>query len=383
MKTIVSKTAQDVSGNYQRWLVTYSDGSTEIFSLNLRTNTWSNSLGQSVNPDTGEIIATEAQSPFGPDFGSPDLQPTGPTGSTGPVEPTGPTAPTGPTIPVGPTGPGVMAFDTFKAYLRLAGIDDDAMIREIYNASQSFLADQIDPSDILDLLAVSDANTPLFKKFIGNFNAIKGSNPEITTIGDWMQSRKAYQALLSEFGLTGLATPEYADQFLQNGVSYNEAADRLNTAYYAVVNADEALKQQLKTYFPSLTTKDLVANILGVGQTVGELEKKIGMSGIRAEAATAGLAGTLSAEELYGQGVSRQQARQGYQEVKAQKSLAEAAAIRAGQDAATIQTELEKESLLGLRSKRRAQLAAREQAYFAGKSGTSQVSLGGSTSGAF
>ena len=117
--------------------------------------------------------------------------------------------------------------------------------------------------------------------------------------------------------------------------------------------------------------------------TVAELQQQIGMSGIRAEAATAGLSGTLTAEELFAQGVTRDRARQGYQEVKATKGLAEAAATRAGQDAKTIQTELEKESLLGLRSKRRAQLAAREQAYFAGKSGTAQVSLGGSTSGAF
>ena len=384
---IISKTPQDVSGGYQRWLVTYEDGSTEIFSLNLRTGKWSNTLGQSINPDTGEILEEQVANPFNPDFGPPDLQPDsgtdgGTDGGTGEGD-SGTDSGTGSDTGGTGTGEKIMAFETFKAYMRLAGIEDDAMAREIYDAGQSFLADGIPASDILDLVAVSGKSTPLFTKFIANFNDIKGTNPEITTIADWMNSRKAYQALLSEFGLNALATYENADQFLKNGVSYNEAADRLNTAYYAIVNADEALKQQLKTYFPSLSTADLVANILGVGKTTQELQKQIGMSGIRAEAATAGLAGKLTAEELYGQGISRERARQGYQEVKAQKPLAEAAAIRAGQSPSDIQTELEKESLLGLRSKRRAQLAAREQAYFAGKSGTANVSLGGSTSGAF
>lgn len=378
MKTIVSKTAQDVSGNYQRWLVTYSDGSTEIFSLNLRNNTWSNSLGQSVNPDTGEIIAPEAPNPFGPDFGPP--QPTGPTAPTGPTLPV-----TGPTGPVtGPTGPAIMAFDVFRDIITsLLGITDTAMLQDIYKASEKYLAEGISTSLIPDLLAGSPDAPASFKAFLGDFNKIKQLGVGVTTIAEFTRARNEYKSLMRYYGLSEYSSDAAADKFLMNQVSVDEAAARMDAAYNAIKYADEALKTQLKTYFPSLTDKDIVANILGVGQTVAELQKKIGVSGIRAESATAGLTGRLSAEELFAQGVSREEARRGYQEVKAQKPLAEAAATRAREDASTIQTELEKESLLGLRSKRRAQLAAREQAYFAGKSGTSQVSLGGSTSGAF
>lgn len=376
MKTIVSKTAQDVSGNYQRWLVTYSDGSTEIFSLNLRNNTWSNALGQSVNPDTGEII-TETQNPFGPDFGPPTT-PTGPTGPTAPV--TGPTVPvTGPTLPTG-----IMAFDVFRDILTsFLGITDVGLLQDIYNASTKYLNAGLDPYLIPDLLAGSADAPASFKAFLGDFNKIKQLDVGVTTLAEFSRARNDYKALLRYYGMSEIATDANADKFLMNQVSVEEANARMQTAFNAVKYADEALKQQLKTYFPSLTDKDIVASILGVGQTVAELQKKIGISGIRAESATAGLTGRLSAEELFAQGVSREEARQGYQEVKAQKPLAEAAASRAREDASTIQTELEKESLLGLKSKRRAQLAAREQAYFAGRSGTSQVSLGGSTSGAF
>jgi hypothetical protein len=381
MRTIVSKTAQDVSGGYQRWLVTYSDGSTEILSLNLRTNKWSNTLGQSVNPDTGEIVVEEAQNPFGPDFGPPDLQPDGGTGGEGEGEGEGGEG--GGVLPTGPTNP-IMAFDVFRDILTsFLGITDANMLQEIYTASLKYLNANIDPYLIPDLLAGSADAPASFKAFLGDFNKIKGLDVGVTTIAEFTRARNDYKALLRYYGLSEVATDANADKFLMNQVSVQEADARMRTAFNAVKYADEALKQQLKTYFPSLSDKDIVANILGVGQTVAELEKKISVSGIRAESATAGLTGQLSAEELFAQGVNRERARQGYQEVKATKGLAEAAATRAGQDAKTIQTELEKESLLGLRSKRRAQLAAREQAYFAGKSGTAQVSLGGSTSGAF
>ena len=378
MKTIVSKTAMDVSGNYQRWTVTYSDGSTEVLSLNLANNTWSNANGEYVNPDTGEIV-TQTQNPFNPDFGPPD-------GGTGGGQDDGENneeedgGEGGGVIPPNP----VMAFDVFRDIITsLLGITDTAMLQDIYKASEKYLAEDIDFSLIPDLLAGSPDAPESFKLFLGDFNKIKQLNVGVTTIAEFTKARNEYKALMRYYGLSDYSSDAAADKFLMNQVSVDEAADRMEVAYNAIKYADEALKTQLKTYFPSLTDKDIVANILGVGQTVAELQKKIGVSGIRAESATAGLTGRLSAEELFAQGVSRQQARQGYQEVKAQKPLAEAAATRAREDASTIQTELEKESLLGLRSQRRARLAAREQAYFAGKSGTSQVSLGGSTSGAF
>ena len=357
-RTETRRVAMGVTNGIQQWQIFYSDNTFEYKYLNLNNNTWMDS-----NPYDGV----------------PD-QPSGPI-SFEPEIPEVPIVPTGPTIPAGPQ---IMAFDVFRDIITsLLGITDAGMLQDIYKASEKYLAEGISTSLIPDLLAGSPDAPASFKAFLGDFNNIKQLGVGVTTIAEFTRARNEYKSLMRYYGLSEYSSDASADKFLMNKVSVNEAAARMDAAYNAIKYADEALKTQLKTYFPSLTDKDIVANILGVGQTVAELQKKIGVSGIRAEAATAGLTGRLSAEELFAQGVSRQEARRGYQEVKAQKPLAEAAASRAQEAPSTVQTELEKESLLGLRSRRRAQLAAREQAYFAGKSGTGNISLGGSTSGAF
>lgn len=352
-KTETRRVSMEVTNGIQKWQIFYDDGTFEYKYLDLNNNTWMDS------------------NPFD---GMPD-QPGGPI-----PEPEVPVLPTGPTLPTNP----IMAFDVFRDILTsFLGITDVNMLQDIYNASTKYLNANIDPFLIPDLLAGSADAPASFKMFLGDFNKIKDLDVGVTTLAEFTRARNDYKSLLRYYGMSEIATDANADKFLMNQVSVEEANARMQVAFNAVKYADEALKTQLKTYFPSLTDKDIVASILGVGQSVAELQKKIGVSGIRAESATAGLAGRLSAEELFAQGVSREEARRGYQEVKAQKPLAEAAASRARQEPETIQTELEKESLLGLRSRRRAQLAAREQAYFAGRSGTANISLGGSTSGAF
>lgn len=276
-----------------------------------------------------------------------------------------------------------MSIETFIEYAALTGIPEN-IARDIFNASQVYRDEKVPVSDILDLMANSNTAPESYKNFITNFKEIKTKRPEITTVAEWMDARKQYKYYLQSFGLGDIATNEYADQFLNNGVSVNEAVDRLNTAYYAVINADSALKEQLKTYFPSVTNADLVKNILGVGKTTEELKKQIGMAGIQAEAATAGITSTLGASELYNQGVTREKAREGFQVIAQSGKAIEQAASRAGIGTEGLQTELEKEQLLGLASQRRKQAQAAEQNIFSGQSGTaSNVSLNKSSAGAF
>lgn len=275
-----------------------------------------------------------------------------------------------------------MTIETFMQYAALTGIPEN-IARDIFNASETYRAEGIGYGDILDLMTVSKDAPESYKNFITAFKEIKTKRPEITTIAEWMNARKEYKYYLQSFGLGDIATNEYADQFLNNGVSVREMVDRLDTAYYAVVNADSALKEQLKTYFPSVTNADLVKNILGVGKTTEELKRQIGMAGIQAEAATAGVTSVLGAQELYSQGVTREQARKGFQTIAQTGQAIEQAATRAGIDTQGLQTELEKEQLLGLASQRRKQAQTAEQNIFSGQSGTANISLNKSSAGAF
>lgn len=276
------------------------------------------------------------------------------------------------------------SYEVFAAYAALANITDEQMLREIYAAADPFFADQVSPGDILDLMAASNTAPESFKKYVADFNIIKQGNTGITTIAEWNQAKQLYRQLLQNVS-PDLATDEFANQFLKNNVSVREATDRINAAYNAVVNADSALKEQLKTYYPSLKTSDIVRTMLGVGKTVDELQKQIGVAGIRAEAATAGLESKIGAEELFAQGIDRGAARAGFQRVAEGMPALGAAAARAGQTTEGLQQSLEEELVAGktLASKRRKQLAAGEQASLAGRAGTTNISLGTSGAGAF
>jgi len=279
------------------------------------------------------------------------------------------------------------AYEVFRDIMvSLVGFDlstDEQMIREIYNASDVYFAERISAEAIPTLLAGSPTAPKTYQDYLGKYQAIKATDTGITTVADFVGARNQYKQLLRLYGLSDIANNDSADKFLMNGVSADEAAARMQVAYNAVVYADSELKKQLKTFYPSLTDTDIVANILGVGKTVAELQQQINVAGIRAEEATAGLQSTLGAEELAKQGLTRADARKGFQNVAESLAGTQAAAARAGQDVTTIQTELEKEQLLGLRSKRRAQLAAREQGLMAGQSGAGQTALSKNSIGKF
>lgn len=278
------------------------------------------------------------------------------------------------------------SYETFRDILiSLVGFskDDEAMLRDIWKSSEGYLADDVDAGLIPDILAGSPDAPQSYKNYIVNFEKIKGNTTGITTIAELNQARKSYKQLLSYYGMNDISNNATADQFLIGNISPQEAADRMQTAFNAVKFADAALKEQLKTFYPSLTDVDIAKTILGVGKTVGQLEQELKVAGIGAAAATAGITSTIGAQELAAQGVTRQQAQQGFQNIAGSLANVQAAAVRAGQDASTIQTELEKEQLLGLRSKRRAQLAAREQGMLAGQSGAGQTALSKNSIGKF
>lgn len=281
---------------------------------------------------------------------------------------------------------GVTSYQTFRDILvSLVGFsaEDENLLRDIWNSSEGYISEGVDLGLIPDVLAGSTAAPQSYKNYLANFDKIKGNTTGITTIAELNQARKSYKQLLSYYGMNDIANNSTADQFLVGNISPQEAADRMQTAFNAVKYADAALKEQLKTFYPSLTDTDIAKTILGVGKTVGQLEQELKVAGIGAAAATAGITSTIGAQELAAQGVTRQQAQQGFANVADSLANAQGAAIRAGQDASTIQTELEKEQLLGLRSKRRAQLAAREQGLMAGQSGAGQTGLSKSSVGKF
>ena len=139
------------------------------------------------------------------------------------------------------------------------------------------------------------------------------------------------------------------------------------------------LKTQLSSYFPTYGTSDFARALL-TGKTpqdmASQLKRRLTAAEISSEASRAGLATNAErAEQLQSMGVSRTLARAGYSKIAEQKGITEKLGSIYGQDVTDIQTELEAEQFQGLASQRRKKLEQTEQATFAGRSGTSQVSL--------
>jgi len=196
---------------------------------------------------------------------------------------------------------------------------------------------------------------------------------------EYIAYEKQAQNVLNRFGLASLANQETYADLIGGDVSILEVTERITDVYDRIQNADDVLKTQLSTYFPTYGTSDFARALL-TGKTpqdmASQLKRRLTTAEISSEASRAGLATSAErAEQLQSMGVSRTLARAGYSKIAEQKGIAEKLGSIYGQDVTDIQTELEAEQFQGLASQRRKKLEQTEQATFAGRSGTSQVSL--------
>lgn len=198
---------------------------------------------------------------------------------------------------------------------------------------------------------------------------------------------KDYQEILTRYGLGDLANQGTFAELIGNDVSPLEVQDRVTKAYDKIMNADNLLKTQLKTYFPTLGTSDFAKALL-TGKTpedmAAQLERKFKRAEISSEMARFSIQPTESlAQELETLGVTREEARTGFGKVAEQlQPLSKLAQIYEGTTAG-IEEELTAEQFKGLQSQRRKKLTEQEKATFGGSAGTSTVSLGTAGTGSF
>jgi hypothetical protein len=239
-------------------------------------------------------------------------------------------------------------------------------------------------------------NTPEYKtrfagieKYKQNFasDIAAGKKAAQPSPADYIAYEKQAQNVLNRFGLAGLANQETYADLIGGDVSILEVTERITDVYDRIQNADDVLKTQLSSYFPTYGTSDFARALL-TGKTpqdmASQLKRRLTAAEISSEASRAGLATNAErAEQLQSMGVSRTLARAGYSKIAEQKGITEKLGSIYGQDVTDIQTELEAEQFQGLASQRRKKLEQTEQATFAGRSGTSQVSLSRGTAGTF
>jgi len=234
-------------------------------------------------------------------------------------------------------------------------------------------------------LAIAD--TPEYKarfagieKYKKNFasDIAAGKKAAQPTPAEYIAYEKQAQNVLNRFGLADLANQETYSDLIGGDVSILEVTERITDVYDRVQNADDVLKTQLSTYFPTYGTSDFARALL-TGKTpqdmASQLKRRLTAAEISSEASRAGLTTSAErAEQLQAMGVSRTLARAGYAKIsELQPTVSKLQSIYGGEQ--VTQAELEAEQFQGLASQKRKKLEQTEQATFAGRSGTSQVSL--------
>lgn len=263
----------------------------------------------------------------------------------------------------------------------------EALLRQFFFGSDaSFVADALAaaegdikqglPTDviIIKMQNYDDPNSLFARRFSGNVK-LRKEGIEPLSPAEYLQQESRYREVLSTRGLGDLANRSTFADLIGNQVSPFELEDRVTKVFDVYDSADAGLKSELQSTLKldPLSTRASVAKALLLGDKgATELQRQVRTAEVTTEARTRGLDVT-AAEELARMGVTREQARAGFEEIAlTQPRLTQLSEIYTRQtpDALGLQRELEQEQFQGLQSQRRRRLAEQEQAAFMGQSGT-------------
>ena len=212
-----------------------------------------------------------------------------------------------------------------------------------------------------------------------------GTRAQAPTPGQYIALERQYQEILSRFGLADLANRQMYADLIGGDVSPMEIQDRVVLAYDRINNADALLKDQLKSYFPNLTTPDFARALLtstNPEDMAAQLQRRVQRAEISSEMARFGLdVKAPLATELQTLGITRDEARAGFGRVSAQlPRLSQLGGIYEA-SAEGIEEELVGEQFKGMESQRRKRLQGLERATFSGTAGMTTESLARSAAG--
>lgn len=263
----------------------------------------------------------------------------------------------------------------------------ETWVKSLYNVAKKYIdSNMVDPGDkdTLYELILTDTSSPelepfrqRFSVFLDDINAAKaGAVRKFDDISQYVGLEREYSKVLnSKPGFSSIATVDNIKKFMTGKNSVQEISDRIDNAYFAINTADQALKDQIKEQFPSITEEDLARSLVTGDLDSVQQKIKFGAAGIAASAKVAGIKAQSDLEDLAKQGVTRESALKGFQQVAREQTGIQQAARTFGAKAPT-QMELEAEALTGAESKTARQLRSQARAQFSGQTGIVTGSLG-------
>lgn len=204
------------------------------------------------------------------------------------------------------------AFQEVANELKFYGFDVAEMAELNVFIAQSLIDPKLGNNQIVQNMR----ELPVYqKRFAGNAKRVaQGFNA--LSEGDYTKQEDAYTEYLNQYGLKNLGTREEYAGLIGNNVSALEVRERAKLAVDRVKNADPAVMQQLRAYYPSITETDLASYFLKPTELLPELTKKVTSAEIGAAAFGQGInVSGQRAQELATMGVDQAGAITGYQNV--------------------------------------------------------------------
>jgi len=291
-----------------------------------------------------------------------------------------------------------VAYDTIESILRSYNITDIASvlntIRDEYPEASS--------EDVLTLLQFDPRYNAKFNaRFAANVERQKAGKPVLSP-GEYLKLEQGYIKIFNAYNLPTFKTQSYYDKFIKEDLDVVEVTDRVQLAFDRVLN-DEPTKNAFNKFFSALGFSDIVAGMLDPINQIPALERKVKAAEIGGAALRQGLSaselasteaqanvpfsnvtrGTLGADVLAQQGVTKAQAEAGFRKVAEVLPTAEKlSSIYGGTEAQYGRLEAEQEQLQGLASaaRKRQRLSELEAAQFRKSSGLGRGALSSPTS---
>jgi hypothetical protein len=238
-----------------------------------------------------------------------------------------------------------------------------------------------------DTVTLKLQETPEYQqRFAGNTSRKKAGLPVLSP-AEYLATESAYRQTMRAAGLPAgfYDTPEDFSTFIGVDVSPSELKQRVDVAAQTIEGADPFFKQQLRQYY-GVNDADMVAYALDAERALPTLLKQTQAVQFGAEAARQGIQPSKTMAEQYaGLGVSKEQARVGFEQIAMMQPTAEKLSqITAGSQPVGLE-QLTSATFGGTQSaeaKRRIQdLAQQEQSRFAGQAGVGRGSLSRGMSG--
>ena len=286
-----------------------------------------------------------------------------------------------------------VAYDTIQKILESYRITGLASVLESIRDEYP----EINSTELLTLLQFdSRYNAKFNERFAGNVARQKAGKPVLSP-GEYLKLEQAYEKVFNAYKLPVFKTQAYYDSFIVADIDPPEVTERVQLAYDRVLG-DIPVKTAFQKFYTALEFSDIVAGMLDPVNQLPALQQKVKAAEIGGAAIRQGLTaselaateaqanvgytnvtrGTLGADVLAREGVTKAEAEAGYKDIAQILPTAEKlSSIYGGTEQQYGRLEAEQERLQGLASaqRKRQRLSELEMAQFTGRSGLGKGAL--------